>query len=58
MPGADLRRSEFTGVRMREADLRGSDISSIDPLNAEIKGARIDFAQATVIAEALGLRVG
>lgn len=52
LSGAWLHRASFVGT-----DLRGSDLSSLDPLASKIDGARIDIEQATVIAEALGLRV-
>ena len=52
LSGAWLHRASF-----QKADLRGSDLTALDPLNVDIAGARIDAAQAVVIAETLGLVV-
>ena len=49
---------DWSLVGMPGADLRGSDLSALDPLNVDLAGAQIDDEQATVIAEALGLKVG
>lgn len=55
---ADLSAALLHKASFHGADLRGSDLSAVDPLNVDVRDARIDSDQATVIAEALGLKVG
>jgi fluoroquinolone resistance protein len=39
LPGADLRRSVFRGVRMREADLTGANFDDAQVLRCDLSGA-------------------
>lgn len=53
LSGANLARADLSG-----ADLRASDLTALDPALVILTGATIDPAQAVVIAESLGLKVG
>ena len=49
-----LRR--LSNARFCESDLRGSKLEGIDVLGIEWKNAKIDLAQAVLLAEALGAK--
>ena len=56
-----LRDCNFTEARLSnarfcESDLRGSKLEGIDVLGIEWKNAKIDLAQAVLLAEALGAK--
>ncbi|GAB4059715.1 pentapeptide repeat-containing protein [Catellatospora paridis] len=54
----DLSGAHLTRAKLNRCDLRGSDLTALHPNEVELRDAVIDPAQAVVIAQSLGLRIG
>ena len=58
LAGADLYRARLRGARLGGADLRGAELDGCDVEDVDWTATRIDVAQAVLLAEARGARVG
>jgi uncharacterized protein YjbI with pentapeptide repeats len=57
LAGADLAHARLRGVKLHGADLRGAVMDGCDVDLVDWNGARIDVAQAVLLAQARGARV-